>query len=232
MIDELNVKQMLEKKDQTQLLRYYDTLSDREKEALLSELSKIDFSFFERAEHSGQIRSCDISPIDIFTSRMAEQRRRELEAVGLSAIGEGRIAAVLLCGGQGTRLGFDHSKGMYDIGLTRSLSIFELHFSYMLGVAKRADAWFPVFIMTSEINDSEIREFLAAHDYFGYNGEFVYFYVQNMVPSTDFDGKILLGGRDSLAMSPDGNGGWFSSLGRTFGFCEDCRCRMVQRGID
>lgn len=212
MIDELNVKQMLEKKDQTQLLRYYDTLSDREKEALLSELSKIDFSFFERAEHSGQIRSCDISPIDIFTSRMAEQRRRELEAVGLSAIGEGRIAAVLLCGGQGTRLGFDHSKGMYDIGLTRSLSIFELHFSYMLGVARRAGAWFPVFIMTSEINDSEIREFLAAHDYFGYNGEFVHFYVQNMVPSTDFDGKILLGGRGSLAMSPDGNGGWFSSL--------------------
>lgn len=212
MIDDLKIKQMLEKAGQSQLLRYYDILSDGEKEILLSALSKIDFSFFERAEHPKQIRSCDISPIDIFTSRMAEQRREELEAVGLSAIGEGKIAAVLLCGGQGTRLGFDHSKGMYDIGLTRPLSIFELHFSYMLGVARRSGAWFPVFIMTSEINDSEIREFLAAHDYFGYNGEFVHFYVQNMVPSTDFDGKILMGDRDSLAMSPDGNGGWFSSL--------------------
>lgn len=177
MIDDVNIKQMLERKGQSHLLRYYDILSDREKKTLLSELSKLDFSFFERAERLRQIRSCDISPIDIFTSRMAEQRREELEAAGLAAIGKGRIAAVLLCGGQGTRLGFDHSKGMYDIGLTRPLLIFELHFSYMLGVARRAGAWFPIFVMTSEINDSEIREFLAAHDYFGYNGGFVHFYV-------------------------------------------------------
>lgn len=212
MVDYFAIKQMLEKEGQPQLLRCYDALSDGERETFLSEISRIDFSFFNRAEHSKRIRSCDISPLDIFTSHMAEQRREELEAAGLAAIGEGRIAAVLLCGGQGTRLGFDHSKGMYDIGLTRPLSIFELHFSYMLGVAKRAGTWFPIFIMTSEINDSEIREFLAAHDYFGYNGEFVHFYVQNMVPSTDLDGKILMGGRASLAMSPDGNGGWFSSL--------------------
>ena len=98
MIDDVNIKQMLERKGQSHLLRYYDILSDREKKTLLSELSKLDFSFFERAERLRQIRSCDISPIDIFTSRMAEQRREELEAAGLAAIGKGRIAAVLLWG--------------------------------------------------------------------------------------------------------------------------------------
>jgi len=212
MINEFEVKQMLEKEEQGHLLRYYDTLSDPEKKLFLSALSKIDFSFLKRADCAGKSRSYDISPIDIFRARMAEERREELETAGLAAIGAGKIAAVLLCGGQGTRLGFDHSKGMYDIGLTRPLTIFELHFTYMSEVARRAGAWFPVFIMTSEINDSEIREFLAANCYFGYNGAFVRYYVQNMVPSTDFAGKILLDGRGRLAMSPDGNGGWFSSL--------------------
>lgn len=211
MINDFEVKQTLEKEGQAHLLQYYDMLSDKEKKAFLSELLKIDFSFIKRADCS-KIQRFDISPIDIFKTGMAEGRREELESVGLAAIGAGKIAAVLLCGGQGTRLGFDHSKGMYDIGLTHSLTIFELHFSYMLHVARRAGAWFPIFIMTSEINDAEIREFLAAQHYFGYNEAFVHYYIQNMVPSTDFDGKILLGEKGKLAMSPDGNGGWFSSL--------------------
>lgn len=206
------IRKTLEEEGQDHLFRYYDWLSDEEKKVFLSELSGIDFSFIERAALSCRDREYDISPIDIFTSSMAERGREELESAGLAAIAAGKVAAVLLCGGQGTRLGFDHSKGMYDVGLTRPLYIFELHFSYLCEVARRAGAWFPVFIMTSEINDAEIREFLRVHHYFGYNGGFVHYYIQDMVPATDFEGKILMSGRGRLAMSPDGNGGWFSSL--------------------
>ncbi len=66
--------------------------------------------------------------------------------------------------------------------------------------------------MTSEKNDKETREFFKEHDYFGYNSDFIRFFVQEMVPAVDFDGNILLESEDSLAMSPNGNGGWFKSM--------------------
>jgi UDP-N-acetylglucosamine/UDP-N-acetylgalactosamine diphosphorylase len=66
--------------------------------------------------------------------------------------------------------------------------------------------------MTSEKNDTQTRAFFAEHDYFGYNGNFVKFFVQEMVPAVDFEGNVLMESEDSLAMSPNGNGGWFKSL--------------------
>lgn len=66
--------------------------------------------------------------------------------------------------------------------------------------------------MTSEINDAMTREFFEEHNYFGYNRDFVKFFVQEMVPAVDFDGNLLMKSEDSLAMSPNGNGGWFKSL--------------------
>lgn len=202
----------MKQEGQEHLLHHLDTLSGADREMFLTALAGIDFAFIKRGETSFRDRIYDISPIEVFTAETANAQRVELESIGLSAIGAGKIAAVLLCGGQGTRLGFDHPKGMYDIGLTRPLPIFGFHFAYLCEVARRAGAWFPVFIMTSRTNDAEIREYLAAHDYFGFCGAYVRTYIQNMVPATDLDGKILLADKTHLAMSPDGNGGWFSSM--------------------
>ena len=114
--------------------------------------------------------------------------------------------------GQGTRLGFDKAKGMYNIGVTRELYIFEQLIENLKKVTTKADAWVPLYIMTSDKNDAQTREFFDEHDYFGYNKDFIKFFVQEMVPAVDFDGNVLMESEDSLAMSPNGNGGWFKSL--------------------
>ena len=123
-----------------------------------------------------------------------------------------KVGAILLAGGQGTRLGFDKAKGMFNIGQTKELYIFEQLIANLMKVTKAADAWVPLYIMTSEINDAMTREFFEEHNYFGYNRDFIKFFVQEMVPAVDFDGNLLMKSEDSLAMSPNGNGGWFKSL--------------------
>ena len=44
--------------------------------------------------------------------------------IGLELIKQGAVNCVILAGGQGSRLGFDHPKGMYNIGLKSEKSIF------------------------------------------------------------------------------------------------------------
>ena len=147
--------------------------------------------------------------------------------MGISAIREGKAGAVLLAGGQGTRLGFDKAKGMFNIGVHKNLYIFEQLISNLLEVSNEAGAWVPLYIMTSDKNDRETREFFEEHDYFGYNPDYIRFFVQEMVPAVDFDGNILMESKDSLAMSPNGNGGWFQSLLRA-GLDQDMR----QQGVE
>ncbi len=140
------------------------------------------------------------------------ERKEEFRLKGLETLRAGKAAAVLLAGGQGTRLGFDKAKGMYNIGVTKNLYIFEQLVSNLMQVKEEAGVWIPLYIMTSEKNDRDTRTFFAENDYFGYHREYVKFFVQEMVPAVDFDGNILLEAEDSLAMSPNGNGGWFKSM--------------------
>jgi UDP-N-acetylglucosamine/UDP-N-acetylgalactosamine diphosphorylase len=132
--------------------------------------------------------------------------------IGIKTIQAGKIAAVLLAGGQGTRLGCEYPKGMVNIGLTKEVFIFELIFKSLMDAAKAADAWIPLYIMTSVKNNEQTKTFLKQHDFFGYPEEFITFYIQNMTPSVSYEGKLLMETPDQLSLSPNGNGGWFSSM--------------------
>ncbi len=207
-----NLEKYLMENGQSHLLSDFDILTEEEKRRFSEELYAIDFDIFERAKSLEEKHYESLAPMPIFYADRAESEKEELEQIGLRAIADGKIGAVLLCGGQGTRLGYSHAKGMFNIGLTKEISIFSLHFGYLCSVAKRAGAWFPIYIMTSVYNREEIEYFLREHSFFGYESSAVYFFTQNMAPSTDFEGKIYQKSPSSLVLSPDGNGGWFSSL--------------------
>ena len=133
----------------------------------------------------------------------------------------------MLAGGQGTRLGFDKAKGMFNIGVNRTLYIFEQLIANLMDVTNEAGTWIPLYIMTSDKNDEQTRAFFEEHNYFGYNKDYVKFFVQEMVPAVDFEGNVLREAEDSLAMSPNGNGGWYKSLLRA-GLDQDIRKRGVE----
>lgn len=198
---------------QTHLLRFYETLNETEQAELLTEIDALDFSVLNFSEETvSPAEDFHTEPLAALTVREIESNRAVYEKAGIEAIRAGKTAAVLLAGGQGTRLGFDHPKGLFNIGETRSLYIFECLFHNLKKTVEQAGAPFHFFIMTSKINDAETRAFLSEHGYFGYPEEYVHFFIQDMAPCTDFDGKILLSAPGHIAMSPNGNGGWYHSL--------------------
>lgn len=220
---------LLRKKGQEELLRYWDELNETERNNLLSAIETMDWSF-EQVLNSPQDLSgkgSDIKPLDGLSLAEIEEKREHYKKIGLEAIRSGKVAAVLLAGGQGSRLGLDAPKGAYDIGETKSLYIFEQQVKNILEVVKESGKYPPLYVMTSEKNHDETTAFWKAHDYFSYPESEVTFFKQGMSPAVDFNGKIYLERKDMPALSPNGNGGWFLSLCRA-GLDKD----MEKRGVE
>lgn len=193
---------------------------------LVDQLNNMDWSCLDLI-HGGEQKRGTFAPLGAMELPEIEAKKEEFKALGLEAIKQCKVAAVLLAGGQGTRLGFDKAKGMYNIGLTKELYIFEQLIRNLQKVTDEAGAYVPLYVMTSDKNDTDTRAFFAEHDYFGYDKNYVKFFVQEMVPAVDFDGNVLVEAEDSLAMSPNGNGGWFTSLLKA-GLGED----MKEKGVE
>ncbi|WP_288885876.1 UTP--glucose-1-phosphate uridylyltransferase [uncultured Eubacterium sp.] len=208
------IKEILEKNNQEQLLKFVDELSDNEKKELLQQISEIDFSLLDLLkDENKQAKKGVITPIlDVARLTDIEANSDKYKEVGLEIIRQGKAAAVLLAGGMGTRLGSDKPKGMYNIGITKDVYIFEMIIRNLLDVVKEAGNYIHLFVMTSEKNHEDTTGFFAEKNYFGYDKNFIHFFKQSMAPATDYDGKILLETKGRVATSPNGNGGWFKSM--------------------
>lgn len=206
-------KAKLEKYGQEQLLRYYDELSDSEKQALLDQIDSADMSVVSYYDKRGEVAPAGhIEPLTAMELDEIRKRSDEFRRIGLDAIRAGKVGAVLLAGGMGTRLGSDNPKGMYNIGITKEVYIFQRIIENLLDVVNEAESWIHLFIMTSEKNNEATVNFLREKKFFGYNEEYVTFFTQEMAPAVDYNGKIFLETKSRMATSPNGNGGWFSSM--------------------
>lgn len=211
-MDYASVKEKLQKYDQMQLLRFEDELNDAEKEALYTEIMETDFDVLDNIKTRGEMERGKITPIDSMELDEIDARRAEFEEIGLESIRKGEVLAVLLAGGMGTRLGADGPKGVFDIGLTKHVYIFERLITNLMDVVKKAGAYVPLYIMTSDKNHDATVSFLKEHDYFGYDPKYVEFFKQKMAPASDYEGHIYLEGKNKLSTSPNGNAGWYASM--------------------
>ncbi len=207
----------LEKYGQLHVLQYYAELSEEQKEELLAQILATDFSVLtSREKEAGkESEKGKIAPLAAMELDEINARRDEFERIGLEAIRAGKVGAVLLAGGMGTRLGSDDPKGMYDIGLTKPVYIFERIMRNTLDVVERSGAWIPFFIMTSDKNHQATTKFFKAHNYFGYNPDYVCFFQQEMAPASDYEGRVYMEEKGRISTSPNGNGGWFVSMERS-----------------
>lgn len=187
--------------------------SPEENELLKARLDEIDWSVFDHIERKETVNERGVfAPLEAVEISEIQERKEEFREIGLKAIREGKVGAVLLAGGQGTRLGLDKPKGTLNIGVERELYLFEQLLRNLMDVTDEAGVYVPLYIMTSNINDGDTKAFLEEHSYFGYPKEYVKFFVQEMEPACDYEGRAYLESGTEPALSPNGNGGWFGSM--------------------
>lgn len=203
----------LKEADQLHVLKYYEELSENEKATLLAQINATDFSVIEACKKENlTVEKGEISPLAAMELSEILEKKELFEGIGIEAIKEGKVGAVLLAGGMGTRLGSDDPKGMYNIGLTKEVFIFQRLIENLMDVVRLTDTYIHLFIMTSDKNDEATRKFLADKNYFGYNPEYIHFFMQEMAPATDYEGHVYMESKYQISTSPNGNGGWFISL--------------------
>lgn len=227
--DELRI--LLAPHGQEHLIEFWDDLTSAQRENLASQLTAVDFPRLLatfRAPHSTEnwadlARRAESPP----AIRLGDAHRDEARRAGEEALRGGRIGVVLVAGGQGTRLGFDHPKGLYSIGPVSGDSLFKILLEKVLATGRRYGVPLPLYIMTSDATHDETAAYFDRHERFGLPVGDVMLFRQGTMPAVDAQtGRLLLAAKDSLALSPDGHGGMPAALRRS-GALDDIRRRRL-----
>ena len=225
-------KAYLKKYGQEHLLNHYEKLDEKHKQELLKQIENIDFELvthlYQNTKKEVKHGEDEITPIDYLDKYKLNDKYKYYENIGKRAIKEGKLAAITMAGGQGTRLGHDGPKGTFDIGLDSHKSLFELLCDSLKEEGKKYGVTIPWFIMTSRENNKATIEFFEKHKYFGYQRDKnIFFFIQGELPMMDTEGKILIGEDGLIKQAADGHGGIYESLVKN-GMTE----KMRQMGIE
>lgn len=238
----MNLSETLAAKGQQHLLRWWDELDTNQRAELSREIESIDFDLIERlrapneqavpaGETSAQRATRAQPPSNLVRLPVNDAERaarREAAQYGEQLLSAGKVGAILVAGGQGSRLGFPHAKGMFPIGPVSERSLYQVLAEQLMARSRRAGKPVPYYVMTSEATHEETVAFFRDHDFFGLDGEDVSFFQQASMPAVDAtSGNVLLADKGRLAMSPDGHGGMLAALANA-GLIDDMRKRGVE----
>lgn len=216
------IRKRAEKAGQGHIFAWWPDLDQAERASLLEQVDSIEFPLLESLledliVHPNNKEAETLEPAPIIPIPGSEPEQRECEIArdhGEALLREGKVAPLVVAGGQGTRLGFHGPKGAFPIGPVSNKCLFAFFADRILAAQRRYGPTVPWLIMTSPGNDVETRRFFQENDFFGLLPEQVHFFVQGTMPAVDEHGKILLASRHEIARSPDGHGGTLRALDR------------------
>jgi UDP-N-acetylglucosamine/UDP-N-acetylgalactosamine diphosphorylase len=237
-----HVRSRLREFGQEHLLRWWDELDDPPRAALLAAIDHVDFSLLEQlvqqskeapaaAESLRRKAHRATPPAALIRQPQSTSDKAEWQAArdrGTALLAAGRVGAILVAGGQGTRLDFPHPKGMFPIGPVSNKSLFQLLAEQLLARGRRAGVAIPYYVMTSDATHNETVDYFRTHNFLGLDPGIVHFFQQGNMPAVDdLTGRVLLAGKGELSQSPDGHGGMLSALASS-GLLDDMRRRGIE----
>ena len=205
------LEDVLARHGQSHLLHGVDELDPAARERFLRRLGEIDWDELEDVPDPPPLEA--VEPASVLDASDLRARADELRRVGDDAYRDGRVAVLMVAGGQGTRLGFPGPKGEFPLAPHSAKTIYQLQAEKVLSLSRRVGCALPFLVMTSAATDAPTREFFEEHQWFGLAPGQVRFFVQGTVPSADREGRALLAEPGRLLENPDGHGGAYAGLG-------------------
>jgi UDP-N-acetylglucosamine/UDP-N-acetylgalactosamine diphosphorylase len=214
---------------QEHLLDYWKKLSKNERAVLLRQIESLNLDDLAYCRKSlaakGDLPDSSKGKAPK-VARLKGAAYNKALAAGEKELRAGRVAALLVAGGQGSRLGYDGPKGCYSIGPLTGAPLFYFHARKILARSIRYGAPIPFYVMTSNANNAATVACFEENDYFGLDRDNVFFFTQGMWPGMDKDGKVILDAPGHIFMSPDGHGGLLAALKRSGALAD-----MKKRGV-
>jgi UDP-N-acetylglucosamine/UDP-N-acetylgalactosamine diphosphorylase len=232
--DAKRLREVYERGGQGHVFRFWDRLDAAGRQRLVAQLAAIDLSALDRvytATRSGPraapraLESIEVERVPCHggdPERAARARER-----GETLLEAGRVACMVVAGGQASRLGIDVPKGAFPFGPVSDRTLFELQAQKIRGLRRRHRCPLPWYVMTSPATDADTRALFERHDLFGLPEDDVFFFRQATVASVDFEGRLLLEAPDRVFENPDGHGGSLTALVGSGGLDH-----MEERGVD
>jgi len=221
---------------QSHLFAFWDQLTARQQDQLLGEIMLANCdrirslyeSCGEKSDWAELARRAEPPQAVRLDGQDNQCSAADAKAAGEQALRQAKVAAILVAGGQGTRLGFNHPKGMYPVGPVSNATLFQILFEKILAIGRRYGVEIPLYIMTSDATHIETEDYLKEQSNFGLPASNVRLFCQGVMPAVDAaTGKILLADKGRVALSPDGHGGMLAALERTGGLTD-----VERRGIE
>ena len=233
-MDRAKIDNLLSNSNQNHLLRFWDELDADQQTGLAGQIQNIDFEQLnqliagsgEEYDWDAMAAKAELPPA---ITKEEFQSGADFDAAvkaGQEAIAAGQVAMILVAGGQGSRLGFEHPKGMFPIGPISDRTLYQMILENCLARAQQFDSTIPMYIMTSPPTHAESNQFLTKNNFFGYGKEDIQLFCQGTIPAVNDDGKLLLENKHTVFASPDGHGGTLAALDRN-----GCLADMQKRGI-
>ncbi|MBI5723800.1 MAG: UDPGP type 1 family protein [Planctomycetes bacterium] len=237
MSDIASIRKTAEAHGQGHMLKFWDELSPSQQTSLLQQLAGIDFNYLDEliaayiknkpiCEIPGNIQPPTIMPVRP-QNQAQEAEYAAARKKGQDLIAAGKVAAFVVAGGQGSRLGYEGPKGCLEATPVVRKPLFRLFAEQIMAASKRARVPIPWYIMTSPDNDVATKAHFRQNDFWGFNHNDVIFFAQGQMPAFGFDGKLVMARKDRLAMSPNGHGGSLLAM-QTSGALDD----MAKRGVE
>lgn len=222
-------RQRLERTGQAHLLAFWDTLDEAKRRHLLAEIARLPLehlaSMLSQSAGLAHPSATDIRPVRPYTAAMPDAEK--FHAIGVDLVRRGRVAAFVVAGGQGTRLGWRGPKGTFPATPVTGKPLFRVFAEQILASERRYGVSIPWYVMTSEANHEETLRFFEDNRWFNRPPQSTMLFSQGMVPSVDLEGKVLLEEPWQPALNPDGHGGSLKAL-RTSGALEHMRSLGVE----
>ncbi|MBN2456210.1 MAG: UDPGP type 1 family protein [Sedimentisphaerales bacterium] len=220
-----SIRKLLEEHKQGHLLTFWHSINPLQKDDLLAQIQQLDFTqinnWLEKLVIN--IPSIDL-PVNLApppfyppspVNNQQKNKYVQAQKLGTELISTGKVAALVVAGGQGSRLGFDGPKGDLPISPVKGKTLFQLFAETITAASERFGTICPWYIMTSPLNYQQTIDIFRSHNYYGLEKENVFIFQQGTLPNFSFDGKILLADKSHIACSPDGHGGILKALIRS-----------------